>query len=128
MIFASSHHVVAMYNKKPARAVADEAPPPILGTDLPPRPDSLYAVSKVFGEALGRYYSDTFGMQVACIRIGAVTEADSPLPHRSIFLWKRDAVAEKRMTAKWLSHRDLAALIRAVLVSNVPFAVGLCGE
>ncbi|HKT74607.1 MAG TPA: NAD(P)-dependent oxidoreductase [Steroidobacteraceae bacterium] len=122
VIFASSHHVVGMYNKMPHPAADGESRAP-LGADLPPRPDSLYAVSKVFGEALGRYYSDNFGMRVACIRIGAVTETDSPVPRRSMLPWKRDAAAEKRMAAKWLSHRDLAGLIRAVLASDVSFAV-----
>ena len=42
------------------------------------RPDSLYGVSKVFGEALGRYYSERYGMRVICVRIGSVLQDDDP--------------------------------------------------
>ena len=36
----------------------------------PPAPDSLYGVSKLFGEDLGRYYSRFFGIKVVSLRIG----------------------------------------------------------
>ena len=45
-----------------------------VSTDEPPRPDTLYGVSKVFDEALGRYYVDRYGMQVACLRLGTFGE------------------------------------------------------
>src|SRR3712207_7314578 len=32
------------------------------------RPDSLYGVSKVYGEALGRHYVDQHGLSVVCLR------------------------------------------------------------
>jgi nucleoside-diphosphate-sugar epimerase len=41
-------------------------------------PDGLYGVWKAFGETLGRYYSDTFGLQVTCVRIGSITAIDRP--------------------------------------------------
>ena len=44
----------------------------------PVRPDSLYGVSKVFGETLGRYYSDYHGISVLNIRLGAVLDMDRP--------------------------------------------------
>ncbi len=44
----------------------------------PVRPDSFYGASKVFGEALGRYYSDYHGISVLCIRLGAVLDTDRP--------------------------------------------------
>src|ERR1019366_3262423 len=37
-----------------------------IGADEPVRPDSRYAVSKAFGEALGRLYADKHGMSVIC--------------------------------------------------------------
>ena len=33
------------------------------------RPDSLYGVSKVYGEALGRMYMERYGLRVFCLRI-----------------------------------------------------------
>jgi uronate dehydrogenase len=74
---------------------------PELPADAAPRPDTLYGVSKVFGEALGRYYADRYGMRVACLRIG--TFADEP----------RDV----RTLSTWLSPDDCARLIDAALRS-----------
>ena len=74
---------------------------PELPADAAPRPDTLYGVSKVFGEALGRYYVDRYAMQVACLRIG--TFADEP----------RDV----RTLSTWLSPDDCARLIDAALRS-----------
>ena len=45
-VFASSNHAAGF----------DIAEGKLVGPDAPVRPDSLYGVSKVFGEALGRYY------------------------------------------------------------------------
>ncbi len=84
VVFASSNHVTGFY---PRTRTVDHR--------VPPRPDSRYAVSKVFGEALGRLYSDKYGMEVLCIRIGNVNEA--PL--------------DSRRLAIWLSPRDLAQLV-----------------
>ena len=42
------------------------------------RPDSLYGVSKAFGEALGRMYMERHGLRVFCLRIGAVRAHDDP--------------------------------------------------
>ncbi|MDE2848856.1 MAG: NAD(P)-dependent oxidoreductase [Gemmatimonadota bacterium] len=38
--------------------------------DLPPRPESYYSISKVFGESLGYMYAVRFDMEVVCVRIG----------------------------------------------------------
>ncbi len=63
---------------------------------MPPRPDSRYGVSKAFGEALGRFYADKFGLGVLCIRIGNF--ADRPLDRRRLSIW--------------LSPRDFRQLVR----------------
>jgi uronate dehydrogenase len=72
---------------------------PDLPADTPPRPDTLYGVSKAFGEALARYYVDRYGMQVACLRIGSFAER----PH------------DQRMLGTWLSPDDCARLVDACL-------------
>lgn len=118
VIFASSNHVVGGYET----ALNGNARAGPLPVDVAPRPDSLYAVSKVFGEALGRYYSDAFGLRVACVRIGSMNEADSPKLPPPRFPWQKNAAAEKRLTATWFSHRDFGRLVRAVLEREVPFA------
>ena len=73
------------------------------------RPDTLYGVSKVFGEALGRYYADRYGLQVACLRIG--TFAGS-------------AAGSSRALATWLSPDDCARLVDACLrAENLSYAL-----
>lgn len=71
------------------------------GTDWPmldyrdlPRPDSPYAVGKLFGEACGRWFSDRYGISVPCIRLGAVLDVDKPklLRHFPGYLSQADAV------------------------------------
>lgn len=76
IVYASSNHATGF---TPAPAGAD------LAADTPPRPDTLYGVSKVFGEALGRYYVERYGFQVACLRIG--TFAPRPPDRRSLSTW-----------------------------------------
>ncbi|MBV9577044.1 MAG: NAD(P)-dependent oxidoreductase, partial [Chloroflexi bacterium] len=58
VVFASTNHVMGFY------ALEQKFP---VDTRSPIRPDSLYGVSKAFGEALARYYSDTFGMSMICL-------------------------------------------------------------
>ena len=59
-----------------------------------PRPDSPYAVGKLFGEACARWFSDHYGMSVPCIRLGAVLDGDKPklLRHFPGYLSQTDAV------------------------------------
>lgn len=90
IVYASSNHAVGF------TPVGHEQP-----ADLSPRPDTLYGVSKVFGEALGRYYVDRYGMQVACLRIG--TFEPRPTHIRSL--------------STWLSPDDCARLVDACLRS-----------
>ena len=88
LIYASSYHVVGMYP-------AGELP---LGPDAAVRPDSLYGVSKVFGEALGRFYFDKFGIECLAIRICTAGDPGTP-----------------REARLWCNRDDLAGLIEAGL-------------
>jgi uronate dehydrogenase len=85
VVFASSNHAVGFYPRKRK-----------IGTDVTVRPDSRYGVSKAFGEALGRFYADKFGLGVMCIRIGNF--ADRP--------------ADRRRLSIWISPRDFRQLVR----------------
>jgi|TARA_Y100000310_G_scaffold297634_1_gene330807 nucleoside-diphosphate-sugar epimerase len=106
IIFASSNHAVGFYplKQEPYKAVYDgrigEVDWPIapLTTDLL-RPDSDYGVSKAFGEALGSYFHDQFGISVICLRIGWVMTPDDPS-------------FSPAALSLWLSHRDVAQLIQ----------------
>ncbi|MFN3416464.1 MAG: NAD-dependent epimerase/dehydratase family protein [Caldimonas sp.] len=92
IVFASSNHVTGFYRQ-------DE----VLGTDALPRPDSLYGVSKAFGENLARFYFDRYGIETVALRIG------------SSFPEPRD----RRMLATWLSYNDLERLVVASLTAPV---------
>lgn len=91
IVYASSNHAVGFTPRGTAE----------LPADTPARPDTLYGVSKVFGEALSRYYVERYGMRVACLRIG--TFAEEPPDDRAL--------------ATWLSPGDCARLVDACLRS-----------
>jgi nucleoside-diphosphate-sugar epimerase len=93
VVYASSNHAVGF---TPV-ATGGELP-----ADLAPRPDTLYGVSKVFGEALARYYADRYALRVACLRIG--TFAPSP--------------PDVRALSTWLSPDDCARMVDACLRSD----------
>lgn len=127
IIFASSNHCVGMHEVERAPAIYEPASGFLLDTSSPYRPDSLYGVWKAFGETLGRFYSDAHGLQVACVRIGSITTADDPrdesVRNSSGWLQLTDQEKFKRYAATWMSQRDFARLIRAILVRDVPYAV-----
>jgi len=60
IIFASSNHVTGILTEQAVD----------MDTTVPIRPDSYYGLSKAFGEALGRYYHDRYGLSVLNFRIG----------------------------------------------------------
>jgi uronate dehydrogenase len=88
IIFASSNHAIGFYPRT-ERIDADD----------PIRPDTLYGVSKTFGESLSRYYFDRYGVETVCMRIGSAF----PEPK------------DRRMLITWLSYADLTELVRASL-------------
>lgn len=97
VIWGSSVHAVG-YHKRTD----------VLQTDCVTRPDSLYGVSKVFGEGLAQYYFDKFGIESVSIRIGS----SFPKP------------ADWRMLSTWLSYGDLKHLIeRCLLVPKVDHTI-----
>ena len=123
IVFASSNHTVGMYPLKqdPYKAIYEgrwqevRRPFPLLTSDQI-RPDSYYGVSKVFGEALGSYFHDEFGLSVICLRLGWVLPTDNP-------------TCSPAALSLWLSHRDAAQLIQKSIdaPSSVGFAI-LNGE
>lgn len=67
---------------------------PLLKHTDPPRPDAPYSIGKLFGEVTGRWFSDTYGISVLCIRLGAVLDTNRPklLRHFPGFLAHEDCV------------------------------------
>ncbi|WP_022793327.1 NAD-dependent epimerase/dehydratase family protein [Marinococcus halotolerans] len=93
LIFASSIHAVGFY---PADEWVDEA--------SPVRPDTLYGVSKAYGEALGRYYHDKFGLKGIGVRICNF----------------QDRPASEHDLENWFSPRDAERLFEAALTCALP--------
>ena len=55
---------------------------PMVTLEMGDRPDTPYAVGKIFGEHLGRYYADKHGISSLVIRLGGVLKADRPMIRR----------------------------------------------
>jgi uronate dehydrogenase len=91
VVFASSNHAIGFH---PVTEVLD--------ADAAQRPDSLYGVTKCFGESLSRYYFDRFGIETVCLRIGSSFEEPK----------------NPRMMVTYLSYRDFIELVRCSLFTN----------
>ena len=119
VIFASSGHVLGMAEEELAPAFYELHDSRCFDHRTELRPDSLYAVAKIFGESLGRYYADVFGLRVICLRLGTVLPDDNPLSVVSAGRGRSAALpAEQRrlrVRAKWLSHRDCCQLFARCL-------------
>jgi NAD+ dependent glucose-6-phosphate dehydrogenase len=128
VVFASSNHVIGMDEVDGAPAIYELDDPRSYGIADPIRPDSLYGVSKAFGEILGRLFADRFGMEVVCLRLGWVLASDDPYDARPGRLFEPlpelDSVEVlKRARAVWLSHRDCAELVRCAIEAPCRWAV-----
>lgn len=88
VILASSVHAVGFHPRSQR-----------IGTDVAPRPDTFYGVSKVASEALGRLYAEKHGLEVACLRIASFQEKPR----------------DRRHLSTWLSHGDLVRLVTACI-------------
>ena len=88
IVFASSNHAAGM-------ATLAEA----LAGGPTPRPDSLYGLCKVTGEAIARHHVDKHGMTALCVRIGSF----------------RPAPRNPRELQTWISPRDMAQLVECGL-------------
>lgn len=116
VVLASSNHVTGLYehDEPYASLVAGryEGLNPgrlrRLTVEDPIRPDGPYGVGKAFAEAAARYYSETFGLSVICLRIGTVNRSGRPEVARHF--------------ATLLTHRDLVHLVLCCL--EAPESVG----
>lgn len=102
VVFASTNHVSGYYERE------GEVSRP----EAPVRPDSVYGAGKAFGEALGRFYSDRYGLRVLCLRIANFNGKDEP-----------GRYYEPGMS-RWLSPRDMAQLTwRCIEAQGVTFGI-----
>lgn len=92
ILFASSNHTIGYHTTDTLLDASSEF-----------RPDSIYGVSKVYGEMLARYYFDQFGIETAAVRIGSCF----PKP------------INRRMLSTWMSYSDFTALVKQIFTIEV---------
>jgi nucleoside-diphosphate-sugar epimerase len=135
VVFASSNHAIGTYETQNAPDLYEIDDPRVWDHTAEIRPDSLYGVSKVYGEAMARYYVDHQGLKAYCLRIGGTRGPEAPT--HPVNLWKpeRDTepgieVARKRMRGVWLSERDCVQLFERCLESEHDWvlAYGISGN
>jgi nucleoside-diphosphate-sugar epimerase len=122
-IFASSNHVMGLYEQELAPDIYELGHGVMLTHHDEVRPDSIYGVSKAFGENLGRFYAEKYGLKFYALRIGSLVSEDHPYAHaeRGVDsgIWKRhDKIYQEhvnRQKGLWLSHRDFVQLVEKCL-------------
>lgn len=88
VLFASSNHAIGFHDRATT-----------LDADSTLRPDTLYGVSKAYGEALANLYYDKFGVESLIVRIGSCFREP----------------ADRRQLATWMSYDDLIRLIERMV-------------
>lgn len=142
-IFASSIHTVGMYEIELCPEIYDPEYDLSVSHEDPPRPDSFYGVSKVFGEAMGRQFVENkanplgelhpvyetnrrdFPTSFYSLRILTILEEQYDHPYGLAETgvdegwWERDSesydLMVDRMKCTWFSHRDLGQLVSLCL-------------
>jgi len=110
VIFASSNHVTGILTQ-----LAQD-----MDVTVPVRPDGFYGVSKAFGETLGRFYADRYGISVLNYRIGWIlAETDEA---RLVEVFKRFRHAGPLM---WLSVRDCVEAFRCGIEADPSLTYGI---
>ena len=102
IVFASTNHTQHGYFMKDGKPnITDPSIKRLFQLGDGPHPDSIYGVSKLFGENLGRYFVTVAGIQFVALKIGWTREDDDPgaldgleneFHLRGLFLSKRDCV------------------------------------
>lgn len=119
VVYASSIMVSWGYQQdEPYKALSEgrfdelsEGEIPIVTHESAPRPTGLYPATKVWGEALARYYADVHELSSLCLRIGWVNAEDHPQrPEAGAF---------------WCSQRDIVQLVEKAIEApdNLRFGI-----
>ncbi|AVH59433.1 MULTISPECIES: NAD-dependent epimerase/dehydratase family protein [Streptomyces] len=101
IVFASSNHAVGFTPRPQDDTPIDNSA--LIPIDTAHRPDTVYGLSKSFGEDLAQFYWDKHGLETVSVRIGSCC----PQP------------TSVRMLSIWLSPDDAARLFHAALTAEV---------
>ena len=102
VIYASTGQTVLNYGKATRVTV-----------DMPPRPSTVYACTKIFGESLARWYAETHGMHMLVIRLCYFRAYDDPLLR----------IPGHDVQHDWCSPRDLTQLLVKCLRTDLQFGI-----
>ena len=112
LVFASTNHTMHGNSILTTPETLDPKKSVRMKLSDQPNPDSLYAVSKLFGEHIGKLYSEKWGLEFISLRIGWMIKQDDPTVMRG-------TPSEDYMRAMFLSQRDcVQAHIRALEVES----------
>ena len=125
IIFASTHRVMGLYESDQAPEIYSKNNKILLDHLTPTRPDSFYALTKVFGENLGRLLVDQGKCSFQVIRICSVRSEEENHPYAyaengvSQKLWERDSSKYKlqvnRLKGLWQSRDDFLNMSQLLL-------------
>jgi UDP-glucose 4-epimerase len=130
VVFASTNHVVGMYEEEFAPEIYSPDSEVTIDHTDPVRPDSLYGVSKLFGEHLGRFAVEKRGApeQFYAWRICSLREPRYDHPYGDAEKAVENGEVERgsdtydrsvaRLKATWLSHRDCAHMVERMLLDD----------
>ncbi len=115
VVCASSNHVMGGYKDDPQCVKIDERLPPRPGTryvvDGEGRDSTPYGTAKLFGERLGRCFSEAHGLSVIAVRLGWVRPGDNRAADVP-------ATREAWFRLMWLSNRDFCQLMERCLLAD----------
>jgi NAD+ dependent glucose-6-phosphate dehydrogenase len=120
VVFASSNHAVGTFETTHRPDLYDLHDDRSIDHTVETQPDSLYGVSKAYGEAMARYYVEHHGLSAVCLRIGSWTGDDAEVAPKQLWESARDTDPEtlakrRRYRATWLSDRDGVHLIECAI-------------
>ena len=116
IIFASTNHTQHGDTLLTTPETLDLQKTKILSLENNTNPDSLYAVSKLFGEDLGKYYSEKYNISFIGLRIGWIVKEDDPTV-------KCGTSSEDYLRSMYLSHRDCMQVFEKALETNLNYVI-----
>jgi uronate dehydrogenase len=102
VVFASTGQTILNYGKET-----------YVTTEMPARPSTVYACTKLFGEALARHYSEAHDMAMICIRLCYFRGYDDPLLR----------IPGHEVQYDWCSPGDLTQLLVKCIRSDLRFGI-----
>ena len=121
VVFASTHRVMGMYEQMYAPEIYEMGHGIMINHLEPVDPDSIYAVTKLFGENLGKLLSNEGKLRFYAIRICSVRNADADHPYAYAEYgvqqkrWPRNSSKYhqqvKRLKGLWQSRRDFVQMV-----------------